>query len=398
MVSQSRSKFITHIPQYFFLLAALWAGISAIILVNIPGDPKNAWLYGFSKTRLGLLVLMAIITFACLGLALLFWRKQTWSQSLVEKLEWLSTEYGNFPALMIFALVIFALGPYIYLLIRYPLEGFNLRIFPLIFFLTLLALQTLVILMIFARNRPKGKDHESEAIHKISINPKKVSIVLVSIMVFFILTSFSNNLIELAGYAPELSRYTNKLDLDVESNIPTFFSSFLLFSAGVLMGVIAWLHKRDKIRFRWAWNILAGIFIYLAVDESTKLHELLTPPLRAMFKTSGFFTYAWVLAAIPLVIILGIIFLPFLLNLSVKTRRLFIIAAVLYVGGAVGMEIIGAGYIANFGIETIGYKLLSTLEESLEISGLIVLIYALLDYIGLQFQGQEIVISNQSIK
>ena len=154
------------------------------------------------------------------------------------------------------------------------------------------------------------------------------------------------------------------------------------------MSFIAWVQGRNK-PYYWAWISLAVIFVYLAIDESIKIHELLTKPLRDSLGTSGILLYAWVIVAVPVVIALGIIFLPFILHLHRKTKRLFLLAAVLYVGGALGFEMIAGSYISQFGIDNPIYLFISTIEETLELTGLIVLIYALLDYIGVNFHGQE---------
>jgi hypothetical protein len=56
------------------------------------------------------------------------------------------------------------------------------------------------------------------------------------------------------------------------------------------------------------------------------------------------------------------------------------VAAILYIGGAIGVELIGGRYAELHGEENWTYSMITTVEESLEMAGLIVFIWALLEY------------------
>jgi hypothetical protein len=55
-------------------------------------------------------------------------------------------------------------------------------------------------------------------------------------------------------------------------------------------------------------------------------------------------------------------------------------AAILYVGGAVGCEMLGSFLATTIGFESIPYLLATTLEESLEMAGAITFIYGFGEY------------------
>ncbi len=59
---------------------------------------------------------------------------------------------------------------------------------------------------------------------------------------------------------------------------------------------------------------------------------------------------------------------------------LFLIAGATYLGGVLGMELVGSSYIFNYG-PSLSYGIVATIEEVLEMLGIIVFIYALLDYL-----------------
>ena len=63
----------------------------------------------------------------------------------------------------------------------------------------------------------------------------------------------------------------------------------------------------------------------------------------------------------------------------------FLLSAVLYVGGAAGVESLSQLYAGIAGKSTPLYVVLATLEEALEMAGIALLIYALLEHLrGLQ--------------
>jgi hypothetical protein len=72
-------------------------------------------------------------------------------------------------------------------------------------------------------------------------------------------------------------------------------------------------------------------------------------------------------------------YLKFVLNLPKVTRNLFIVSGIVYVAGAVGCEMIGGHFFKVYG-KTHLWWIAVTFEEMLEISGLILFNYALLDY------------------
>ncbi|HET6462678.1 MAG TPA: hypothetical protein VFH33_02670, partial [Candidatus Krumholzibacteria bacterium] len=62
-----------------------------------------------------------------------------------------------------------------------------------------------------------------------------------------------------------------------------------------------------------------------------------------------------------------------------------LLAGIVYVAGAAGAEMIGALYVHAFHTEhALGYDIECAIEESLEMTGIILFIYALLSYIETQ--------------
>lgn len=171
-------------------------------------------------------------------------------------------------------------------------------------------------------------------------------------------------------------------DLDQEANIPTFYASVMLLFCSALLSIIS-IAKKSVNTSDWIyWAGLATIFLFLSLDEMIAIHEKLGRFVRVLLDTSGYLYFAWVIPYSILLVVFLLAYLKFLINLPQKTRLLFFIAGVIYVSGALGLEILGASEVVNHGYESINYIVLASLEESLEMIGVTTFIYALLLYLN----------------
>jgi glycosyltransferase involved in cell wall biosynthesis len=74
------------------------------------------------------------------------------------------------------------------------------------------------------------------------------------------------------------------------------------------------------------------------------------------------------------------------LCVTLKIEKNVIIAGLIYVTGAIGIELIGGRYSELYGYN-VTYFVITTLEELLEMVGVVVFIYALTSYIDSEFKG-----------
>ena len=129
------------------------------------------------------------------------------------------------------------------------------------------------------------------------------------------------------------------LGLDLEGL--NSFERWLLV-AGERLWHIASLEKAAGSRWSRHWRLLSVSFLYLSLDELTEIHEQAILPVRALVPTSGVLTFAWVLVAVPLVAVFGLVYVRFLRAQAAALRWTFVLSAVVYLGGAVGVEMAGA--------------------------------------------------------
>ncbi len=205
------------------------------------------------------------------------------------------------------------------------------------------------------------------------------------VAVFLVLLSVGAELFKILTGHDEVLGLRSLVLLDRERNIPTLFSALLMVFAALVAGVIAVLAKKNKAGEVWKWAVLSAGFLYLAFDEDLSLHERLSIPVEKMLGSGalGFSHSYWAIPGLAVALLLGLFFLRFLLRLPAKTRWTFVIAGILFLGGAVGFELIGGDYWdTHGGKETLGYILIATVEEALEMAGVILFIYGLLTYLA----------------
>ncbi len=177
------------------------------------------------------------------------------------------------------------------------------------------------------------------------------------------------------GSHPRLER---EFHLDGEWTIPAFASSLLLVTGAVLAAVVAIEAGAAGSRWRWHWVVLAAGLAYMSVDETAGLHEMWGGPVKRFLPLDGtIFHFAWVVVAIPLVLALAVYFWPMLWKLPACDRNRLIAAGVVYVGGAVGMELVGGAIFGKSGSDSAAFQLSVVCEEGLELVGLGLLVRAL---------------------
>jgi hypothetical protein len=171
---------------------------------------------------------------------------------------------------------------------------------------------------------------------------------------------------------------------DIEANVPTLFNFALLATNAALFGLIGLVAFDERDRWRWHWTSLGFLFLVLAYDEAASLHERLTPLGRAIVPSDGLLFYSWVIFGAAFVLVVGLAYLRFLLALPRRTGALVTLAAALHVGGAIGIELWGGSLASTGGKDNAAFLLVATVEETLEMSGQIILGYALLRYLGFE--------------
>jgi hypothetical protein len=311
------------------------------------------------------------------------WRGDAWLQNIANRITPLVVEYRFFFPLMLVAFGLVLFGTYYYLLAQTAnlttLQGYLVRISPFVLLAVTRTIQTVIVFLALGLEKMRSEAGEREA--AITINPKKVVFVLASIAVLLVLAGICVDLIRQITWDRHVFGLWNLFNLNQEKNLPTYFSTFILLLSASLFGVIAAAKQNAKDSYALHWTLLAIIFLLLSIDETAMLHETVDDQLKAVFTTGGIFYYAWVIPAIPLVALFAIAYSKFFFHLPARTRNGIFTAALLYLGGVLGVEILSGWYADQYSIAKTPYLLITDLEEGLEMAGIIILLHSLLKYI-----------------
>lgn len=172
-----------------------------------------------------------------------------------------------------------------------------------------------------------------------------------------------------AGLLAELGAYlwgwpasgTEFFSLSYEHNLPTWASSSLLLLISLALADAARSARQD----RGAWWVLCALFAVMSLDEAVELHE----HLGTLVRGHGVLYFSWVIPASILVALIGLAFVPFLRRLEPLHRLRFVLAGVIYVGGALVMELPLGWWAERAGDDNLVYGLMDWFEECLELTG-----------------------------
>jgi hypothetical protein len=177
---------------------------------------------------------------------------------------------------------------------------------------------------------------------------------------------------------PDKFDFVQMFDLDMEANVPTLFSSLILAISAFCFYLLAQTSKAKSTGDRKYWLGLGGVFLFLSFDESAKIHETIGDYTENFVDATGILYYPWVISYSVLVLVLGGLYFKFFWKMERKIFWSFMLSAFIYLSGAVGFELLGAIESSAHGTATVLYSVLYTIEESLEMYGVIYLIWILL--------------------
>ena len=233
-------------------------------------------------------------------------------------------------------------------------------------------------------------------LNHLGFEPKRFAGSLLIVALTLVASSLVIKLTQLHFDPPHMRTLISLFYVDSEHNIPTWYSSMLLLTAALCLGTITFLVKQtqhDKRAFRY-WGLLSLLFVCLSLDEVSQIHERPIVPLRNALNAGGLLYYTWVIPGILFVGAVPIYFWPLLKSLPAEVRNGMIIAGAIFVGGAIGVEMLSglaADHSAGAATEdTTLYVLAVSVEELMEMTGVIYFIYILTSYLKSLTAGIEI--------
>ncbi len=217
----------------------------------------------------------------------------------------------------------------------------------------------------------------SAGILGLTLAPRRIALWLLAIVAMIVTMHGVTQTIRFTTGYDSIFGLIPLFDMYEEANLPTWFSSLNLFLAAVLLYVNAQAARIAGERWRKHWLGLAGVFLFLSIDEAAMLHEKIGAIFKAAIGSDGMRS-AWMYPFVAMAGVLVIVYVRFLLALPAFYRNMFVLAGSIFVGGAVGLEFIEAKYAWVTPSELATFSLLVGIEEAMEMSSIVLFVFILL--------------------
>ena len=371
-------------------LTAAVALLLCIYLMAVPSMQKNAVVGPYSWERLGMAGAAFLIALLVKSAQIFFTRAENFRKKLIQKDEaWL--EQGQlhlfWDTAFLFLLIV------VYLLAKWnffsephsliPRLNIFLILAGMICFSGLVALWPLL-----WQARPQEKRGPFLGIQSIFEQHKRFSIALGLVTAFLLLCDLGSGWMRGTPYGLLIDNLFREFDVGWEYVLPAYVSGIALLLTGGLLAFIAiWkfrFHQKNKIY----WVLLSAVFVYMAADEVFLIHEVeWRSPLAGYvlevaeeFDLLSYFYYTWTATGVVFLLIFGLVFLKFFLSLPNFYKIWFAVSGIVYVSGALGVELISGNLFVNEGYGGL-YNYLEIVEEGLEMFGIVFFIHTLIRYI-----------------
>ena len=165
------------------------------------------------------------------------------------------------------------------------------------------------------------------------------------------------------------------LDLDHEGNLPAWFSSLQWAAVAALFAYVAYEANRRKHRASTALLLLAGLFLFLSMDEASSVHERLTAGLNGkLLGDNRILMSSWL-------VVLGIPLAFFLWRIAIRIKDIFDEAPGSLRLYLLGVAVFGAGaFLTESVLHSLGVARIPEgfilLEEMLEMIGVTLLLWS----------------------
>lgn len=219
----------------------------------------------------------------------------------------------------------------------------------------------------------------------VTIRAKRVRNILLVVVTALVITGTAASFVsKFVAPHPEhkLTKLMNRFDINHEPSLPAWYSSGALLAASALLLLTGIARRQEGDGYYRHWLGLAAVFLLLSLDEAAMFHEGINSALWWRTETEGIFYFPWVIPALLFVGLVGLCYVPFLRHIERRTAALFVVAGGIYVMGAVGMEMSAGPLVEKYGEMSTPHMLCEVVEETLEMLGIVVFIYALLGHLA----------------
>lgn len=184
----------------------------------------------------------------------------------------------------------------------------------------------------------------------------------------------------------QIYELSNRFDLDDESSVPTWFSQFLFLAFAAVSFLAAHLANKRSLARMWRGFGLLGVIF--SVDEIATLHEHILQSLHVILfqdEVPTSFANAWWLVGPVAVLAAGWIIWKVHKLLPPSTTKLLAASGIIFLTGAIIFDALTSVVPRE---AFLNQGLLVAVEETMELLGVILALYAAVDYVELSYKSR----------
>ena len=232
-------------------------------------------------------------------------------------------------------------------------------------------------------NSISSEQSNNLSVGEIRFKPGKVALCLEGFTLLLALISVAGQMLRYLSVYDEAFGLIPLTNISHALSIPTIYTVLLLFITSLMLSLISILKHSRKDKFRWQWSFLSFMFFYISLNKGTLVHSLVTRPVRKFLRINfpDLPRSTLDVTVVFLVLVLVCFYIKFLIALPKRTKLLILVSLAVYLVGFRGINAMAAGFADIYGKDNLNYNLIVTLKKVVEMSGMMLGIYTILDFL-----------------
>lgn len=214
----------------------------------------------------------------------------------------------------------------------------------------------------------------------VRISPYRISLFLFVIAVYLSLQSMIINILyrnfDIALYVDNFIRLG---DVNSAHNLIRSYSTLLLQMVAIVLAIILFFKYRQKGPYIIHWAMTIVLFVSLSLDKAIAFHKVFLTSVNILLERNVSRYTEGIIVTLLLIIVIAL-FLKFWLHLPPRTRKMLIVATLVYVLGALVLNYFSFNIWHRVDLPG-WHEVEGNLEELIEMSGVILFIYTFLSYL-----------------
>jgi hypothetical protein len=211
----------------------------------------------------------------------------------------------------------------------------------------------------------------------IPIDSRRIARILVVLAFALITVGVATSFVYDATDRP-LDWWFHFVDVNGEGNLPAWFSVLLLGGVSLLLFATARIRRVKGLGAALEWSLLGWFVVAMSLDEMTSVHEFVGGKIDEQVHVPLIAGYAWIVPGAIIAAGAALVGWRALRSLPAHTRRALVIAAAVFVAGALVLEVAEALLTDESGTFGTAPKLVTGAQELLEMLGTIMIAMTML--------------------